>query len=1502
MKLPRPLIALIAFLFIFVLIAAPAHTRGVFRESSAGASSNPAANPDGPVATDDGPYTIHKSALLNPPVMGNDSGTNIHFDIIGQGPSHGALTFGGDPGDIYYHADNIYVGPDSFTYRISDQFGNKSNFATVSINVVNQAPVAVDDLYVIRGNQYQLLLPDVLANDYDPDPQDYLLFDIIVQNPTHGFLSVPGNGTDIIYYQPFTGYTGIDSFTYKMADNLAVRSNIATVTLMVLGGDENFGADSCAAVGKPINVTNGNMYLQQTDHSLPSTGRAIDITRTYNSSSKNTGLFGRGWSTAYDESITSYSSDFVRLTQPDGRGIYLSRAAGSSGGLLPLEGDFHGQVTPGGGGFTLSMKDGSVHQFNSAGKLLSLADRNGNTTVLGYDTNGILVSITDPFGRVLTVSANTNGQVLSISDTLGTIASYTYGGSNVLLSVVYADNSRFQFSYDGTNRLTSVTDALANVLESHTYDDFGRAITSEKQGGVEHYSLNYLSANETDVTDALGHVTNYTFDTSKGRNVITKVEGLCNCGGGGGSQIQNWTYDSQLNPTSMTDALGHVTSYTYDSSGNRLSETNALGTSSFTYNQFGDVLTATDRLGNLTTNTYDAAGNLLSSEDALHHTSTLTYNTRGQLLTGTDARGKTTTLTYSATTGTLTKTKDAFNQITTYTYDVRNRVTRVQDPLGRSTYFAYDAAGRQNKITHADNTFVTFTYDLAGRRTVVTDERGNATNYAYDGAYRSTGVTDALGHTTSYTYDQMSNLTSTTDSLSRVTNYEYDDFNRRVKTTYPPATTGATRLFETVAYDAAGNVTQRTDTAGRVTSYAYDNVNRMASTTDADNKTTGFEYDALSRVTAVVDALNQHYQFFYDALGRQIQTTRGGTSMFNAYDEVGNRTQRTDYNGAVTSYAYDNINRLKTITYPTRTVSYGYNPANEITNATNENGSIYLGYDNRYRLNSVFDPFNYGISYNYDGAGNRTKLSLNYATYATYTYDAVNRLTSLKDSTNQNFPHNYDAANRLTSRSAPNGVTTSYGYDGLDRLTALTHATGATTLVSNQYQYNDANNITNWANASGNHAYTYDSVDRLASATHTTQPNESYSHDGVGNRTASHLSASYNYQPFNKLTNTATASYVYDNNGNLLSRSDSLGTTTFSWNEENQLTQVTLPNSVTVNYKYDALGRRLQRTTSAGASERYVYDGANVLLDLNADWSVAATYLNGPGIDNHLRQTSAVTGIAYFLTDHLGSTAGLTDATGNVAEQLAYDSFGNSAGSTRTRYGYTGRERDADSGLMYYRARWYDPTVGRFVGEDPIGFNGGTNFYTYVKNQPLRFADPLGLCPQKSGVEFLPKPTGGSYGERGQALIKSIIDSLLQNERCRRAFEIVGLQTINQTVEKGVVIGPATLLNNPANNSTMGITDAARQAYSAEFNKGANGGTIYNMRGQPFPFASRQDQRPRMFFATTAFDPGWFGGSYLRESIIHEFIHAGGQDPISSWIGHDLSNYEWYDFLQESCK
>jgi RHS repeat-associated protein len=164
----------------------------------------------------------------------------------------------------------------------------------------------------------------------------------------------------------------------------------------------------------------------------------------------------------------------------------------------------------------------------------------------------------------------------------------------------------------------------------------------------------------------------------------------------------------------------------------------------------------------------------------------------------------------------------------------------------------------------------------------------------------------------------------------------------------------------------------------------------------------------------------------------------------------------------------------------------------------------------------------------------------------------------------------------------------------------------------------------------------------------------------------------------------------------------------------------------TVRYRYDALGRRIQRYFVGGKeNSKFIYDGLDVVADDNS--GVLTKYQNGLGIDNKLKMITNGTA-KYFLADHLGSTTTLTDASGNVSSSASYDSFGNSTNNLTTRYQYTGREYDNFTGLNFYRARWYDSKLGRFVSEDPIGFAGGdVNLYGYVKNKPLKYRDPRGL-------------------------------------------------------------------------------------------------------------------------------------------------------------------------------
>ncbi len=304
-----------------------------------------------------------------------------------------------------------------------------------------------------------------------------------------------------------------------------------TIDITVQVGDkdgaENFARPDCqssvansepvTSVGEPVNVTNGNMYIQQTDYRLPGIGDGLDLTRTYNSKNQVAGLFGYGWSSILDESIIAYGTMLLRLTLPDGRAVYLARPSPNDNTYTvrqPL--NFYGQVVKNvDNSYTLTFKDGRVHQFNASGRLVSFAERNGNTISLTLNGSGNPTTITDASGRTITLTYDSYTKIATMSDSLGTIATYTHAYQGRLTKVTYADGSKFNFTdvLSGSNfYLTTVKDALNNVLESHTYDSQGRALTSEIAGnGTERYTLNYVSATETDVTDALNHVTKYFF-------------------------------------------------------------------------------------------------------------------------------------------------------------------------------------------------------------------------------------------------------------------------------------------------------------------------------------------------------------------------------------------------------------------------------------------------------------------------------------------------------------------------------------------------------------------------------------------------------------------------------------------------------------------------------------------------------------------------------------------------------------------------------------------------------------------------------------------------------------------------------------------------------------------------------------------------------------------------------------------------------------------------------
>ena len=462
-----------------------------------------------------------------------------------------------------------------------------------------------------------------------------------------------------------------------------------------------------------------------------------------------------------------------------------------------------------------------------------------------------------------------------------------------------------------------------------------------------------------------------------------------------------------------------------------------------------------------------------------------------------------------------------------------------------------------------------------------------------------------------------------------------------------------------------------------------------------------------------------------------------------------------DRKGQYISYTYDQLNRLTQKTYPdTTTVNYTYDNDSRLTQVSDPTGTYSFTFDNMGRLTNTSTSYSFLTSrtfttaYSFDAASNRTGFTDPESGSTTYAFDTLNRLQTLTPPsaiTSGNFGFGYDGLSRRTSLTRPNSITTNYSYDNLSRLLSVLHKNGSTTLDGASYTVDNAGNRTaktdQYASVTSN--YTYDNIYELTQVTQGASTTESYSYDPVGNRTASLGVSSYTTNSSNELTSTSNATYTYDYNGNTLTKVVSSNTTSFAWDFENRLSTVTLQNGGgTVSFKYDPFGRRIYKSSSSGTSI-YAYDGDNLVEEANSSGTAVARYSQGLNIDEPLAMLRS-SATSFYDADGLGTITSLANTAGSLAQTYTFDSFGNqtsSSGSLTNPFRYTARESDPETGLYYYRARYYDSGAGRFLSEDPIAFLAGTNFYTYVENGPAVWADPSGQqkCKKSCGIKKGPE-------------------------------------------------------------------------------------------------------------------------------------------------------------------
>jgi YD repeat-containing protein len=549
----------------------------------------------------------------------------------------------------------------------------------------------------------------------------------------------------------------------------------------------------------------------------------------------------------------------------------------------------------------------------------------------------------------------------------------------------------------------------------------------------------FTSIFKTQLTDSLNNVSNYTSQVIGSRWSVLNFQGsgCSTCSARGNLQ---YSYDSSGNPIFITDALGNVTQNNYDSSNNLSTQkvpinSTTIATTTYTYNNFGEVLTATDAMGFTTSNTYDTNGNLLTVTTPSPDGSTpgsltqFSYNTSGQLLTITDPLNNVTTLTYTPV-GLIYTITDAKNNLTTYGYDARGNRTSVTDALNHQTTFTYNSGNRLTKITYPDTTFTQFGYDYRSRRTTVTDQNNNTTTYAYDDADRLTSVTDAATNVTTYGYDSESNLTSIKDANNNTTAFKYDAYGRVTKTTFPST------LYETYGYDADNNLISKTDRKNQTITYGYDQMNRLTQKTYPDSTAVNYTYDKDSHLTEVVDPTGT-YAFTFDNMGR-LQTTSTTYSFLSrtlntsySYDKASNRTDFVDPESGSTTYAYDTLNRLETLTPPAAisagSFGFGYDALSRRTQLTRPNNvTTNYTYDNLSHLLTALHQLSGstidGAAYTLDNAGNRITKTDKFANITSnYGYDAIYELKTVTQGTNTTESYTYDAVGNRLSNLAGSG-------------------------------------------------------------------------------------------------------------------------------------------------------------------------------------------------------------------------------------------------------------------------------------------------------------------------------------------------------------------------------------------------------------------------------------------------------------------------------------------------
>lgn len=1014
------------------------------------------------------------------------------------------------------------------------------------------------------------------------------------------------------------------------------------------------GAEGFWSFDKGVNVFNGNLLVNSTDTGMPGRG-SIGFSRTYNSRSGNSGVLGYGWTGNVFSYIKPNIYGPVMLVDEDGTEHIFKR--NTDGTYTPPPGLFLDLVKNADNSYTVTRMDGTIINFNPNGKITDMMDSNGNTSTFTYDpTTGRLANVKDTVNRATSFTYDANGRIQTITDPANRAVTYTYDVNGNLTQVNFNGNT-VTYGYDANHNLTSVTDPRNNntTLVYDTTNDRVQSITSNiTVNGAPTPSTTTFSytANQTTVTNANNIPTVYDYDDEGKVNRIT-VDPT------GENISTSFGYDDDKNVTQVTDPKGGISTADYeDGKGNLITATNANNEPiTIDYDSQNNPVQVTDPAGNISTAEYDTGNNNTDNADPILQATASKYNSYGNPQWETAPITATDNLAYNPSSESGPNQDNVGNDWFTTTQS------------GTTATFAWeDTAKFGNKSVSIANP--TGEAAILNNRSIAIDFVNNPQDtYVISGYVKTENIAQEAAYVEVQAYN------SNGDPLSIVTSAQVggtQDWQRlyvvvnkdnlptgtaSIKAGFGAKNTTGKAYFDGLQFEA-GNI---------MSTYNLVENSGMEVDTNSDNMPDNWTGYLLNPTTDKLDTANK-------LVGNKSFKIVGAAGV-NKYI-----TQRVNVKGdqnsklTVSGWAYaDNPDPNGGWWLVQTRINYT-DGTEDWTNANDFDKSkpnewqhvaayvtpikpfssidVYYYFYNQ-RGNVWFDAMKLQegdiiTAYQYDANNNFTTSITSAAGTVSYGYDSYGNQNKVTDVMGNVTDFNFDPLNRLTKVTQPtimvNGqptrYETNYGYDANGNRITVTDAKNHTT----SYGYNEWNQVKNVTDAINNTVYhNYDILGRNTGVQYPNGNTVSFGYDNIDRLTSlqgNWIGGSHRYR------------FNYDDNGNVTSVVDEINnkTTSYKFNPNNMLFEMTEPCGNVVSYVYDDLGQITGLTASVGGTNyttNYSYDTLGQPTKVDAGSGNNASY--------YYDENGSITGIK------LGNgirALNSYDPTGRLAKLNTFDPYG----------------------------------------------------------------------------------------------------------------------------------------------------------------------------------------------------------------------------------------------------